>query len=358
MNIYTILAIFAVIGASDRILGNRFGLGEEFEKGFRLLGSLALSMIGMIVLAPFIANLIKPGLTLISDVIPIDPSVFPALIFANDMGGAALAKELARDSSIGMFNALVVSAMMGCTISYTIPVSMETVDKDSHKELITGMLCGIATTPIGCFAAGIICGLGAVELLIDLIPVLIIAAVIIFGLLKFPGQSVKVLKILGYFIKCLITAGLAVGIVSQLLGRDILPHTDSFAEGARIVFNAVAVMSGIFPLLNIIGRLLRKQLLWLGGKLGINPAASMGILSSLASSLPTFEKMREMDKKGIVLNSAFAVSGAFVFCGHLSFTMAFAPEYVVPVIVGKLISGVSAVAAALIIYGRIYAGEK
>ena len=84
----------------------------------------------------------------------------------------------------------------------------------------------------------------------------------------------------------------------------------------------------------------------------------MGILSSLATSVHTFEKMREMDKKGIVLNSAFAVSGAFVFCGHLAFTMAFAPEYVVPVIVGKLISGVSAVAAAVIIYGRIYAGEK
>lgn len=358
MDIYKFLAIFAVAGAVDRILGNRFGLGKEFEKGFRLLGSLALSMIGMIVLAPLIANLIKPGLTFLSDVIPIDPSVIPALIFANDMGGAPLAKELAKDSSIGMFNALVVSAMMGCTISYTIPLSMETVDEDRHKELITGILCGIATIPIGCFAAGIICGLRVVELLIDLIPVLVIAAVIIFGLLKFPGQSVKILKILGYAIKCLITAGLAVGIVSQLIGRNILPHTDSYAEGARIVFNAVAVMSGTFPLLYIIGRLFNKQILWFGKKLGINPAASMGILSSLATSVPTFEKMREMDKKGIVLNSAFAVSGAFVFCGHLAFTMAFAPEYVVPVIVGKLISGVSAVAAAVIIYGRIYAGVK
>ena len=60
----------------------------------------------------------------------------------------------------------------------------------------------------------------------------------------------------------------------------------------------------------------------------------------------------------LVGTAAFAVSGAFVFCGHLAFTMAFAPEYVLPVIVGKLISGVSAVAAAIIIYGRIYAGVK
>ncbi len=37
-----IMAAFAVLGALDRIFGNRIGLGPEFENGilsFRLLGS-------------------------------------------------------------------------------------------------------------------------------------------------------------------------------------------------------------------------------------------------------------------------------------------------------------------------------
>ena len=43
-----IILIFSVVGAIDLILGNRFGIGKEFEKAFMLLGTMALSMIGMI----------------------------------------------------------------------------------------------------------------------------------------------------------------------------------------------------------------------------------------------------------------------------------------------------------------------
>ena len=60
--------------------------------------------------------------------------------------------------------------------------------------------------------------------------------------------------------------------------------------------------------------------------------------------------MDKMDKKGIVLNSAFAVSAAFVFGSHLAFTMAFDPSFVLPMIVGKIISGIAAVILALLIY--------
>ena len=55
-----IFAIFAVIGAVDRIIGNRFGLGKEFEEGILAMGSLAMAMIGIITLAPVLANLLKP----------------------------------------------------------------------------------------------------------------------------------------------------------------------------------------------------------------------------------------------------------------------------------------------------------
>jgi ethanolamine transporter len=60
--------------------------------------------------------------------------------------------------------------------------------------------------------------------------------------------------------------------------------------------------------------------------------------------------MNDMDKKGTVLNSAFAVSAAFTFGGHLAFTMAFDPSYVLPLIVGKLISGICALILVIMLY--------
>ena len=60
--------------------------------------------------------------------------------------------------------------------------------------------------------------------------------------------------------------------------------------------------------------------------------------------------MEKMNKKGVVINSAFAVSAAFVFGGHLALTMAFNPDYTLPMIVGKIVSGIAAVILALVIY--------
>ena len=60
--------------------------------------------------------------------------------------------------------------------------------------------------------------------------------------------------------------------------------------------------------------------------------------------------MDKMDQKGVMLNSAFAVSAAFTFAGHLAFTVAFDPSYLLPVIVGKITAGILSVIVAGIVY--------
>ena len=51
-----VMAAFAVAGAIDRIFGNRWGLGKEFEEGILAMGSLALAMVGIVCLAPVLAK--------------------------------------------------------------------------------------------------------------------------------------------------------------------------------------------------------------------------------------------------------------------------------------------------------------
>ena len=55
-----VMAGFALLGAIDRIFGNRWGLGKEFEEGILAMGSLALAMVGIVSLAPVLAALLKP----------------------------------------------------------------------------------------------------------------------------------------------------------------------------------------------------------------------------------------------------------------------------------------------------------
>ena len=65
-----------------------------------------------------------------------------------------------------------------------------------------------------------------------------------------------------------------------------------------------------------------------------------------------------MDTKGIVLNSAFAISAAFTFAGHLAFTLAFDANYIFPVIIGKLIAGVTSLLVATLIYKRVFKNQE
>lgn len=353
MNFLTIIMLgFSILGGIDRILGNRLGLGERFEKGFLLLGNLALSMIGMIVLAPLIAQWMAPCFDWVYNVLHIDPSVIPASVFSNDMGGAPLAKEVAHNEKLGLLNGLVVSSMMGCTLSYSIPYALGVVKKEVLPDMFFGILCGIVTIPVGGIVSGLVYGIGIAPLLMNMLPLVLLSALIACGLLFLQKFTVKVFGFLGIAMRALITAGLLLGIFQFLTGIELIKGLGDIREGADICFNAAVTLSGAFPLMHLVSKILAKPLRWLGKVLKINGESAMGFISSLVTNATTFEMMNTMDPKGVVLNSAFLVSAAFVFGGALAFTMAFDESWIFGMILGKLISGVTAVILAVLLYKR------
>lgn len=341
-----IMAVFSMIGALDRMIGNRLGLGKEFEKGFMLFGSLALSMIGMIVMSPLIADALQPAMNALWRTLHVDPSLLMASLFANDLGGASLAVETAVEPVLGRFNGLVVSSMMGATISFTIPYALDKVRPVQHESLLLGLLCGVITIPIGCFVGGLVLRVPMAMLLGNMLPLFIISALMAAGLLLVPRLCMKLFGLLGTGIKILITVGLALSILRYLVGIEVIPGLGTLEDAAAIVLNASVVMTGAFPLLAILSRLLKVPLSRLGQKIGINEVSAMGFVSTLAASITTYEMMESMDRKGAILNSAFSVSAAFVFADHLAFTLAFDSSCLPGVIVGKLVAGVCAVILA------------
>ena len=348
-----IMAGFSVLGGLDCILGNRFGIGKEFERGMQMLGTLALAMIGMLVIAPTIAELLQPALCAMAKVVPIDPSIVTASLFANDMGGAPLSEQIAQDPSLGSFHGLVVASMMGATVSFTIPFALRTVAEEMRREMLIGLLCGVVTIPVGCLIGGLIAGVAWQSLLINLCPLAIFAAIIALGLLKFPDACVKIFHVVGILIKILITVGLIIGIFQSVTGIVFLKSAESYENAGVVILGVAAVMTGAFPMVHLLSRLLRKPLSFLGNRLGIGEIGMTGFLATLATSVTTFEMMKQMNRRAVVLNSAFAVSAAFVLADHLAYTLAYRGEYLPAVMVGKLIAGALAVLIALPISARI-----
>ncbi len=351
MSVLTIIIlVFSVLGAVDKLLGNKFGMGEQFEKGFKLFVPMAFSMLGILVISPAIGVWLSPVFDWFYAVLKIDPSIIPASLFANDMGGMTLANAVCKSKTIGEFNAFVVSSMMGCVVSFTIPFAIGVVKKEQHKDMFFGILCGIITIPVGCFVSGLVCKIKALDLIISILPLIIFSIILGVLLILFRDICIKIFICFGQAIRWIAMIGLSCGIFTFLTKIQICKHFDSFENSAFICVNACVTLSGMLPFMYIVSKLLNKPMDKMGRRLGIDSFSAFSFLSTLVTNATTFSSMEKMNKKGVVLNSAFAVSAAFVFGGHLALTMVFNSAYVLPMIIGKIISGIAAVALALLIY--------
>lgn len=340
-----IFAAFALLGAADRIFGCRLKLGEEFEKGILTAGTLGVAMVGMVCIAPTLARLCAPVCGTLAGWLGVDPAFLGGFI-ANDMGGASVAASLAEDALLGGYHGLVVASMLGVTISFTVPVALAMIPAACHKEVLNGILCGVATLPLGCIAGGLLLGLPFGTLLRELLPVLVVAAVTCAGLLWKPALCRRVFAVIGTVVTAVITAGLGAAVFEYLTGTVLIPHMTPLGDAFAIVMDIAVILSGVFPLIAAVSRVCGRLFAWAGRRLGIDETSVLGLVSSLANSIPTFHLAEKMDPLGRTMNLAFAVSAAFVFGDHLAFTMAFDESFLPAVVTGKLVSGIAALAAA------------
>lgn len=353
-----IMVIFMVLGALDKCIGNKFGLGEKFEEGIMAMGALALAMVGVICLAPVLATILKPIVVPVFNMLGADPAMFAGSLLANDMGGATLAMELAVDPQAGLFGGLIVGAVMGPTIVFIIPVALGIIQPKDQKFLATGILAGVITVPIGAFCGGVVAGFPVMMVIRNLIPIVIFAILIALGLVFFEKAMILGFTYFGKFILIVITIGLAAAIVEALTGMVLIPGMNPIHDGIAIVGDIAIVLAGAFPLVYVITKVFKTPLMSLGKVLGMNEVAAAGLVASLANCIPMFDMMKDMDDRGKIINVAFAVSAAFVFGDHLGFTAGVNPDMILPMIVAKLVGGVTAIAVAIFIANKTLGKEK
>lgn len=162
---------------------------------------------------------------------------------------------------------------------------------------------------------------------------------IIAGLIFIPQLMIKGFVLFGKGIVVLITISLAFSIIETLTGFTVIPGMLPLSEGVYIVGVIAITLAGAFPLVHFLKKVLSRVLSPLGDRLNMNENALIGLVSSLAHSIPMFKMLHTMDEKGKLVNIAFAVSGAFVLGGHLGFTASVEAEMLIPMMAGKIIAG-------------------
>lgn len=341
-----IMVVFSMLAGIDKIFNNRFGLGDKFDEGIKAIGGLALTIAGIYCLSPIIGMILTPILGPLAKFLGTNPSVFIGSILAPDLGGYPTSIAVTSVKNIGEYNGLILSSMLGATISFTLPIALGFVSKENFNYFVKGVLSGITTIPLGMLVGGLMMGIKLKDIFLNIYPVIIFVGLIILGLYKAKHKMVKIFKAIGNFVIKLSTLGLVFAIFNYFFSWDIVPGMLPIEEVAIIVLRIGIILSGAYPMFYLISKSLSKNVSKIESKTGLNEYAIIGIFSSLANSIPMLGIYDKMNKRGKILNSAFAVSGSYVFGGQLAYVSSVSPTIVKPFIASKLVAGISAVLLA------------
>jgi len=341
-----IMAIGILIGGFDLIIGNKFGLGKQFEEGFNAMGPLALGMVGIMTLAPVISKVLGPVIIPVFGWMGADPAMF-ATILANDMGGYPLAMELAKNVQAGLLSGLIVSSMLGCTLVFSIPVGLGLIEYEDRPFFAKGLLIGLITVPIGSIAGGLIAGFDVGMVLVNIIPVIALSVLLVLGLIFIPKKMIRGSMLFGKIIVIVITIGLVAAAFQEMVGVIIIPGMAPIMDAMLVVAKIGIILLGTFPILNLIVKILDKPLTSLGKKIGMDSVSAAAIVITLANSIPVYKLMKQMTPRGKVINTAWLVPATAALGDHLGFTAGVRPDMITPVVVGKLVAGLLAITLAI-----------
>lgn len=352
-----ILVCFLIVGGIDRLIGNKIGIGAEFERGFYLMGTTTLSVVGLIVLAPPLASALTAALTPVFDLIGADPAMFPGMFTSTEIS-LPLALAMTEQEQIAKFSGIIVGSCMGGVISFTIPLACGLIKKEDYRYFSAGTLTGFIFDPLACFIGGLVMGLPAGIVLIQLIPVIVFAVILVLLMLFIPEPVMKAFRYFSKFLMAVVTFGLLCGAVESMTGFVIIPGLNPISDGFRTIGTIALSVASALCFLFVIRKAFKRPLAALAAKIGIDELSIVNIIMSATTIVPGYSTYEKMNGKGKLLFAALTAAATPALGVHLGVTSAMAPEMIFPMLVCRVCGGVFAVISALLFSRRLFRKEE
>ena len=333
-----VMAFGAVLGGTDQLLGNKFGYGEKFENGFRMLGPVGLSMAGIVCLAPVLSSVLGTVITPLCALFHMDPGVFGSIL-AIDMGGYQLSVDLARDPLLGLLSGVVISSIFGCTIVYSIPVGLGFLEEADRPNFTRGILYGLVSMPFSIIAASLVLKMKLGYVLWNCLPIFLFSLLLGKGIIKKPNAMIRGLQAFAKGIRFFAILGLMLAAVAHMTGFSLFPNMMSLQEAMQTVSTICITMLGSMPLAELIQRILKTPFRKIDEKTGLNSASSTSLLLSFFGATPSLALLPHMTRRGQVVISACIVSTVNIFGAHFAFANSWNPEMVPALLAAKIVGG-------------------
>jgi ethanolamine transporter len=320
MNIFILtLLFFAAVGLIDKIQGNKWGLAREFDNGLLTMGTITMPVTGIYCVGITLIKHYAGAISGWTQGLPIDPSIIIGCLLAPDLGAPFLTVELTENLNLAYFSGVVVAGCLGQFISFQLPVLLSTQEEKEKPSMMKGFLQGLIAIPFGLMTGGVLIGLSLKEILINMSLISVVCFIL----------GVAFIKAALIVERTLIAFGNAIAFGSYIMFAVVVfglffPQWKAVDDGLVheiliILIKMIIIICGGMVLSNVCIRYFKHQLSWIAKKMNTNDAAVMGLILNCISSLPMTALIPEMDENGKKINTAFAVSGAYLLGGQMVF---------------------------------------
>ena len=195
-------------------------------------------------------------------------------------------------------------------------------------------------------------------MLINLLPVIIVTVAIAAGLYCATRAMITGFIWFGRGLNAAIYMVLAVSIVDHVTGffsstfsgwgfHPIIADASDQMRALEVVGNVAIVLAGAFPLVYAIRTYMDRPLTAVGQRFGVSTEGTAGLLAATTNMLAAFHLIKHMPAEDKVLVVAFGTTCSALIGDHLAFTANFQPNMIAPLMIGKVVAGVTAMLLAL-----------
>ena len=338
------ILIFSAFGYISWAFQKKNDITEAFWTGLNLIPILLISSVGVSTISTVFIDAHLTEISRILGKLPFEAGVIIGTILAPDLGGLPICRELTADPSLVILNGAALTAILGTTVSFQIPVFMSSLKKEEHDTVIHGFLIGIGAVPVGFLVACFLTHVSGVTFLREFIPVFILCAILFIGLLKKPGMTILIVKKLSRVISLIIYAMFFYTMLGLFVPSLAYAPTALVAENSLAIVKSCLIAGGALVLSVIPQRYCPGILRKAGDKLGINETAVIGLILGMTTSVAMLPLFPKMDNKGKLINAAFSVSGAYFLGGQMGYVAAISDSRTIGVyLAAKVVCGVVSV---------------
>jgi ethanolamine transporter len=360
LNIFiAVMLSFAALGLLDEILGGKLDLAGDFEKGVATMGSLTMSTVGLYVIGVSFIQSHAAAIAAAAEHMPFDPSVLVSCLLAPDMGALPISLEIASGERTAAFSGAMIAGGLGATVGFQLPVFLASVKKEEIPDLMLGFIFGILPLPAGLLAGGMMIGMPLPAILVNMLPVIIVCAVLILAFFAAPRATQRVMIILGTIIRIFsyLFSGLA---MASVFLPELIPLDQALVREILVmVLRMMCIASGGLVLSHLALTRGKHLVSKAANLLGVNNEAVVGLILTLTQSLAMLPLYSRMDRRGQIINAAFSVAAAYVIGGQFAFVSSLIPEAWIPAyMANKLLDGVLGILIAVLVLRRNGKGKE